>query len=204
MKKEIELEKILEHINQNTHSILEKLDVESIVVYEFLQKEFSKKDVSKDCIFQFMFRSYYRLDNAGLTTEWKQKYFEAIEKNKNNLFDIKKFLLDFSNIKTLRKYNSVQFSFATKAWNILDENKPIYDSFVAKVFNFSPTYSKDINKKIDNYTDFYKKLEEIYQKILKEDLLKEVLKKFDNKFKNNTLSQIKKIDFIFWAAGKIK
>jgi hypothetical protein len=33
-------------------------------------------------VFQFTFRSFYRLDNAGLTPEFKSKYFALLEESR--------------------------------------------------------------------------------------------------------------------------
>jgi hypothetical protein len=44
---------------------------ESIRVYEWLE---SHKADPENPVFQFVFRSYYRLDSAGLTTDWKVRY----------------------------------------------------------------------------------------------------------------------------------
>jgi hypothetical protein len=79
MNKQVQLSTITTWIESNTGSILENLK-ESIAVYNFLQTRFQQKeDVTKDLLFQFVFRSFYRLDNAGLGAQFKTRYFELME-----------------------------------------------------------------------------------------------------------------------------
>jgi len=68
-----------ENINKHAAQIVENIALESIDVYLFLSEEFQKGDVCKNYLFQFVFRSFYRIDNAGLTYEFKERYFELIE-----------------------------------------------------------------------------------------------------------------------------
>lgn len=198
-----DLEEILRHINKNSEPIIDKLDDESIVVYEFIKNEFGGRNVIENYLFQFVFRSFYRLDSAGLTKEWKTRYFELMEKYRKVPPDLKELVTELSILPTIKGYNSIQFSFATKLLNTLNEDKPIYDSFIALVFGFNAPTTSNKSEKTSRYIEFYDSLEKNYSKIIKEKLLDTVLQKFDDKFANNSLGQIKKLDFIFWAAGKI-
>ncbi len=88
---------------------INKLSIESFDVYRFLNKEFKNTEgITKNNLFQFVFRSLHILDNAVLTPEFK----------------------------TRKDLNSIQFSFVTKFANIIDNQYPIYDSEVIKLFNF--------------------------------------------------------------------
>ncbi|RTQ93695.1 hypothetical protein [Lysinibacillus telephonicus] len=72
-----------EKINNNADFIVNSLDEESVAVYIFLYYEFLKSDVTINPVFQFVFRSFYRLDNAGLTTEFKTEYFKLMQQYRN-------------------------------------------------------------------------------------------------------------------------
>ncbi len=190
-------------INQNAYSIIEKLEQESIEVYKFLKKEYEKTDIKQNYLFQFVFRNFYRLDNAGLTPEFKKEYFNILEKNKKNEPDIKKILLELSKFRNRKGQITLQFSFTTKLLNMIDDNMPIYDSQVAKIFGFSRPYNSDFSVKMEKYLNQYKILTEVYANILNQNLLSETITLFDQKFNNNNLSTVKKIDFILWSAGKL-
>jgi hypothetical protein len=69
------LEELAGYIDTHRDQVIENLDPESIDVYVFLSRRFSEVDISKDRLFRFVFRSFYRMDSAGLTDEFKTEYF---------------------------------------------------------------------------------------------------------------------------------
>ena len=59
-------QKILLIIKENYIEAINKLSTESFDVYGFINDEFKNtEDITKNHLFQFVFRSFYRLDNAG-------------------------------------------------------------------------------------------------------------------------------------------
>ena len=61
-------------------TIFNSLHIESIEVYRFLIKRFRETDdITKDEVYQFLYRSFYRIDNAGLTKEFKNEYFKILQ-----------------------------------------------------------------------------------------------------------------------------
>lgn len=48
---------------------------ERLRIYEWLD---AHKEKPQNPVFQFVFRSYYRIDNARLTTDWKIRCFEFL------------------------------------------------------------------------------------------------------------------------------
>lgn len=139
------IKQISNWIEDNLKRIIDNIDQESIDVYNFLKDEFSKSDVNNNHLFQFVFRSFYRIDNAGLTPEFKKEYFKILEeyrsKSKLNFEEVLRRLYEFPNRKGNK--NTFQFSFVTKMFNTIDNSMPIYDSEVANVL-FYETLSKRI------------------------------------------------------------
>ncbi|WCN09320.1 hypothetical protein [Marinomonas mediterranea] len=71
---------ILLTIKLNSQAIIENLAQESIDAYVFLVDLFeSTEDIRENYLFHFVFRSFYRLDNAGLSDEMKLVYFELMQ-----------------------------------------------------------------------------------------------------------------------------
>ncbi|SFC95158.1 hypothetical protein SAMN04487907_1233 [Zunongwangia mangrovi] len=198
-----ETEKIASWIKNNAKEIIANIEYESIEVYEYLSRQFKESDVSENPLFQFVYRSYYRIDNAGLTQEFKKEYFNLLEE-----FKVKKELEIIEIIDRLYKYRnlkdqkSIQFSFATKLVNTIDKKTPIYDSKVCRVFNFKNPPQKSFDKKVNKYLEQLSIISATYHDILDSGLLSKVIFMFDCKFENN-LSPVNKLDFIFWSAGKI-
>src|SRR5262249_39337709 len=71
---------VLDAVVKYRKEAVSALGREPIPVYLFLTQRFnSTGDIRSDYLFQFVFRSYYRLDNAGLGDELKVAYFELLQ-----------------------------------------------------------------------------------------------------------------------------
>ena len=64
---------ISKKITSNQKRIIDALGEEPFAVYSFLSSECARGGVDKNPLFQFVYRSYYRLDNAGLTSDFKSR-----------------------------------------------------------------------------------------------------------------------------------
>ncbi len=122
-------------INNNAKSIIENLKEESVAVYYFINDQFIKENVNDNKLLQFVFRSFYRIDNAGLTDEFKKRYFEILQESKDIAPNLKEICQELYKIKNHRKLNTLQFSFVTKLANTVNPKLPIYDSEVAKMYS---------------------------------------------------------------------
>lgn len=193
---------IIKEILGREDEILSKIDPESIEVYLFLKNEYAKGDIENNAIFQFVFRSYYRLDGAGLGDDLKTAFFKLLGHKEDNL---EKILRKLHDIRTLRNKNTVQFSFATKLLHTLDEENPIFDSRVTKVIR-KPVTGASGDDRINSSIGFYKDLKSIYDDLLEESEIKKVILKFRKKFDVNPkqVSDSKVLDFIIWTLGKLK
>lgn len=195
-----------QEINLSSAQIIANLQEESLAVYCFLHEQWSSKSAVDNKLFQFVFRSFYRLDNAGLTDEFKLKYFELLEASRFHPPSIKDICKELYGLKNRKGLMSLQFSFATKLANTVDASLPIYDSEVAKMYGYrAPLPSKPVDERIDHLMRFYAELSADYTKIISEGLLNETLQLFDKTFPkySSAVSQNKKLDFIVWSAGKL-
>lgn len=200
----MEFNSIAEKINENAETIMNHLEEESVAVYVFLYNEFLKGDVTLNPVFQFVYRSFYRLDNAGLTPELKKAYFNLMQQYRNeDRIDPKEIVEKLYMYKRRKGDHSIQFSFTTKLINTIDPTYPIYDSEVARVFQFSTYYLKDNEKKIARYLQQQDIIIQTYNRIIEENLIEKPLSLFDTRFKNYQLPLTKKLDFIFWVYGKL-
>ena len=66
-----ETEEIIKLINSNSQDIVDNISRESIDVYNFIKSQFDENNIIENYLFQFIYRSFYRIDNAGLTKEFK-------------------------------------------------------------------------------------------------------------------------------------
>jgi hypothetical protein len=198
-------EEIINLIGNNTQAIIDNISNESIDVYNFLKTQFDNSNVIENYLFQFVYRSFYRLDNAGLTTQFKTEYFNIMQQYRQlDNFDFANILQRLFEIVNHQGQNTFQFSFATKMQNTIKNNKPIYDNEVAKVFSFNrPRQGASFNDKLDLFLNQLQQINQTYTTIIDDNSLENIINLFDNKFQQNNLGQIKKLDFIFWSAGKL-
>jgi hypothetical protein len=195
-------------INENAHTIISRIGREPLEVYRFLRKRFETENVARDALFQFVFRSFYRLDNAGLTAPFKTRYFELLEENRRVFEpDLRELTLALYEIPNRRDLKSLQFSFVTKLANIINPVIPIYDSEVAKMYGFSPPlWYKALDRRIDELCDFHRYLRADYEKMIEANTLGNALGELECTYRDvlEGVGSIKRIDFLVWAAGKLQ
>ncbi len=196
------------HVEALAPQILERIDQESIDVYRFLADRYASYDPKDDLLFQFVFRSFYRLDNAGLGMSFKRRFFELFSAARSNgSVDIASVVRELHTVHTLRGLRSLQFSFATKLAATVNPTSPIYDAEVAAVFGFrSPGQYKPFELRLREYLVFQARLQALYDRIVSENLLVAARDEFRNRFQCSAdqVPEHKVLDFFFWAAGKVQ
>jgi hypothetical protein len=197
---------VLRTLKQYRGKAVDILNDEPIDVYLFLQDRFDSSDnVRRDYVFQFLFRSYYRMDNAGLSDDFKTAYFDLLEMKRGSTdLDLKDICAELSRYKTKRQKQSLQFSFATKLAATVNVWHPIYDSLVAAVFEFRhPSHIKDFDKRLGRLVEFYGTLRETVTWLAHQEDFFEISRAVAKKVTNwSRVPKIKKVDFILWATGK--
>lgn len=200
-------EKVLKVIIENYKESFNKLNIENFDVYSFLNNEFrNTEDITKNYLFQFIFRSFYRLDNAGLTPEFKTRYFELLQEYRNKPIDLNAICLDLSDYKTRKGLNSIQFSFATKLANTIDNSYPIYDSEIIRLFNFKQPYSvKDKDIKLNQYLEQYDYILSTSKELITNAQVQLIFKEMNINFGESCIkmSKTKKLDTLMWGIGKV-
>ena len=196
------------NINEYASVIVENIARESVDVYLFLSEQFSRGDVCQNYLFQFVFRSFYRIDNAGLTPEFKDRYFELMEQaKKSGKFDLSYLSKELFKLPNRKGNNTLQFSFVSKLANTVDASYPIFDSEIGGLYGFKrPHNYKEFEVRLSEYLTFYSKLKSDYHNVLEENVLEFAIKEFEAAFpqKNKPIPDIKKLDFLLWSAGKLK
>lgn len=196
------IEKIIQQIDKEQKNILSNLDFESIAVYSFIKNEYAQGNIQENLVFQFVFRRFYGMDNAGLSDGMKKCFFELLAEKQTNLGII---LSDLYEIPRIDKKKSMQFSFATKLLHTIDNCKPIYDTEIGSL-----TYSKPKrlgkDTQIQDYIKLYNNLERLDAELLKSEKIQMVISKFRSQFHRDKekISDVKALDFIMWSLGKIK
>ena len=168
----------------------------------WLKNEYKKINVENNTVFQFIFRSYYRLDSAGLGEKLKNRYFELLNRKENNLGII---LDELSKIPTTKNQFTVQYSFATKLIHTIDNNKPIYDNEVAAVIHRT-VVGHNVKARIESAKEVYAYLKNLYTELINDGKIKKVITQFRSRFGSDTknITDQKTLDFLIWSLGKLK
>ena len=118
-------------------AVVERIERESVDVYLFLAAQFERGPVHDNSLFQFVYRSFYRLDNAGLTPKFKKEYFQCMQDARgSSSVDVEAIARKLYPIPNRKGQESLQFSFVTKLANTIDCKYPIYDGEIARYFDF--------------------------------------------------------------------
>jgi len=200
----MKINEITSKIEAHSNEIVASLTQRDVQFYQFIKNELKSTNVAENLIFQLVYSNFYTLDNRKLAPEFKLEYFRIMEELKSNeTIDLETILFKLHDIP-LRGSFKFHFSFASKLAHTLDENIPIWDSQIAKMFSFKRPTGADWAKIADDFIDQIENIRSAYEAIITNNLLENTLKAFDDKFKGNDISTYKKIDFIFWSAGKLE
>lgn len=195
----------LSEIEVSAERIVDLIGRESVDVYVFLSEMFGVGSIIENYVFQFVYRSFYGLDNAGLTSEFKSKYFDLLEEARGVLEpDLPSIARTLYPIPHSRGYRSLQFSFITKLAHTVNHQLPIYDGKIAALFGFEAP-SGELEDCLRKYMSFYEKLRRLYTVIVSQNLLPKSCALFADVYSpsSSRVSDVKALDFILWSSGKL-
>jgi len=95
------------------------------------------------------------------------------------------------------RFYRIEASFASKLVATINPNQPIIDQYVLKNLNLKkPTYSdrNRLIKTVQVYEDVCERLNEIRES----EEGREIIRQFDEKYPNCKITDIKKLDLVFW------
>lgn len=173
---------------------------------QILQKALSRKlglsryaEIMKgnpeDTAFQKLFNSFYGINSAHRSEQWKKAYYELFSKAKKTPQNY-----SFGVILTSlhKEVGMIEPSFSSKMLATIDDSKPIWDQYVLKNLGLKLVGGGEC--RLNNAIDLYSRIESEYRNYLDSPNGKESIEIFDlmlpdYKFISNT----KKIDFLLWS-----
>jgi len=170
-------------------SALETVD-QGVFKYQKIMNALNAVDVSNDRDFQNLFNGFYKMRQRK--EDYYKAYFKYLEENKNSPVKYADVLMHF-----YTKFKRVEASFASKLVATIDPSRPIIDKYVLKNLdeNLPYTYARNrISRIIDIYLTVEMKMLELCQSPVGQ----ETIALFDLKFPQNTISSMKKLDFVLW------
>jgi len=164
--------------------------------YCSMRETLLNKDVTKDEDFKRSFVTFFKLHR--MKKEHKDCYFEILEQEKT------KFCISYSTIlnELFDITQRVETSFSSKLISIIEPNRPVWNSIVAKYFSIQRIGNNKIER-IKSSVKMYAQLEAAVTPLLVTSEFLELKMHFDKVFpKTKYLTDTKILDFSLWGAGR--
>ena len=161
--------------------------------------------VARGC-FRDLFTRFYAMNAAGLTQEFRSRYFQLLFKSRGIENGKPNLPLIFEELrKADPKDHRIQFAFVSKLVNIHVESSPIWDTNVLRFFGKNLPFSLyDRKVRIAWFVKFLSELATTYLTWAEDARVKAVLENF--KSRDAQLGQchvVRLMDFLVWKAGKL-
>ncbi len=188
-------------INENTGLILKNVE-EKISIQEYMRllKRLHEDNITNNPTFIKDYKSYWTMNAARLPQEFFDRYFDYLEKNKNNRQITLSDVIEYLHNNTENK--KVHFSFSSKLVHLINPNKPIYDTMI-KNFFYLPNFSskKSYQDKMAVVNKNYNFIESEYKRVIETNLLDPSISLFYKTFKLNQddITYVKVIDSLIWS-----
>jgi len=140
------------------------------------------------------------MGNARLCESFCKTYFEYLEELKAlDRVDVQRIAVRLYNVPANgRGERKLHFSFSTKMAHMLQPNRPVYDSLVAK-FYFLPEGEGTFDEKLKSLLSSYGFLVAEYERVIREGLLVRAVDAFRARFDlDGILTEVKIIDTLIW------
>ncbi|MEO1449473.1 MAG: hypothetical protein AAFV07_08070, partial [Bacteroidota bacterium] len=201
-------------INKNSGNLLDTIDIESIRTYWRLRRMLMSEDISENDTFRDMYRSYYSISGVGVGKAFLDDYFAMLNRLKEEeTMHFRQMSIDLYGPRPKRKLSSAQFGFLTKMANLINPRYPVYDNYVAELYEFDkPTQPRlESRERLNAYQAFHNHMVDTYQTMLDNGSLHDTLVVFkillrrykDEEFESTKLDDFKKIDYLLETIAKL-
>jgi|SRR5579862_907703 len=177
--------------------------------YLELKELFSKDTLEARDQFRYLFSDYYGMNSAGLTDEFKARYFAILFGNEvfcNGEPNFVSILNELSEIPNKKGLRSLQCSFVSKLIGMHREASPVYDSNVSQFFGEEvPGSWRSQDRRISWFVDFLKRVAEDYKVWAQDAQIYAILERF--KTRDTRLAAcdtVRLMDFLVWNVGSRK
>ncbi|MDP1995070.1 MAG: hypothetical protein Q8K40_07480 [Ignavibacteria bacterium] len=166
----------------------------SVSQYVEIMKMFSSLNVAEDDYFKTKFNGYYRVRQRS--KEWYQSYYSYMESHKG-------LMVSFRDVLSYMKMHTNRYepSFSSKLLATHNPNMPIWDKQVLRSLKMEAPNSYSKNR-LEDSVALYNRICTWYSEQMNTPLCRFIINKFDERYTNyNSVSDVKKIDFVLWRLG---
>jgi len=189
---------LYEEINDNIDRILRVITPGHVAQYDWLIQNIQRV---AEPAYQRRYKTFWRLNGAGLSQAYCHAYFEFLQGGlNNNVLHLNILAHELYQIPINTNRQALQFSFCTKLCHMLNREIPIYDSRIRIFYNFAePLRQLPVLQRIAGYVQFHQFLINEYNRVLNEGLLAPSIQTFRQHLDPQHFTDIKVIDSLIWA-----
>jgi hypothetical protein len=187
-----------EEINDNIDNILHSVGSSHVGQYDWLIENIQNVAEPE---YQRKYKTFWRLNGAGLSQAYCHAYFEFLQAGlNNNVLQLNILAHELYQRPVNTNRQALQFSFCTKLCHMLNREIPIYDSRIRTFYNFAePLRQLPVVQRIAAYVQFHQFLIDEYNHVLNQGLLAPSIRAFRQHLAPQHFTDIKVIDSLIWA-----
>ena len=158
----------------------------------------AKEDFYATPEFRKLFNGFYKIRQKS--QEWYDKYYELLEKQKNEQRTFEEILIQLNNVKP-----SVEVSFTSKLIATINPDMPIWDQYVLRNLGLMDEWTKcnadSKEERIKKAVEIYEKIQALYLEFQLSDEGKKCIEVIDEVLPQyaDRITNTKKIDYILWS-----
>jgi hypothetical protein len=191
-------------INRHIEQLLDSINrAREIRPYKQLVGQLRRVNVATDTEFQRLYRRYWAMNAARLSTDFCAEYFSLLERLKDgpvpSVERVARLLYDVPTRADGQQ--TLQFAFASKMVHMLNHQLPVYDSRVAR-FYFLPQRPQGapFEERLQHLLRSYEFLITEHRRVLDNGILKDAIGRFRRRFGlGNDYTDNKVVDTLIWG-----
>jgi len=188
-------------INDYRDAICLRLADLDIAAYGELMKALQSRgaDATTSPHFQAAYRRYWRMNVARLGDLYYRRYFELLADCwVSQSTDIEAIVRDLAETLEAR---TLQFSFATKLAHMVNPRLPVFDSFVAAFYFYTPPASSNsFDQRLGDLLTFYRFLQAEYDRVTRDPAGSRMLAEVRNKLSLDlAVPDERVLDWLIWG-----
>ena len=187
-------------------SAAELLDRKAVLPYCELRRLLANATAVNCEKFEWEFAKYYGLNSAGLSPEFKQRYFELLFGVNRSVMDNPQYgplLSELYNIPRIQGDLVLQCSFVSKMVAIHDESRPLYDKYVGAFFGLTVPQTGPTEFRITGFVANLEIIRGYYFAWINDPRFQSVFERVLNRIPElRSCNLIRVCDFLVWQTGK--
>lgn len=184
----------------------ETLDRNAVLPYCELRRLLTNPSAADREKFERQFARYYGLNSAGLSPDFKRRYFELlfdVNRGTLNIPPYAALLSELHGIPRIQGDLALQCSFVSKMVAIHDESRPLYDKYVGAFFGLTVPQTGSIEFRVAGFIANLEIVRTYYFAWMSDPRFQSVFERVLNRIPELRPCNLARVcDFLVWRTGK--